>query len=309
MRIVVTGAAGFIGSHVAVRLASDGHEVVGIDNYDPYYDRLIKERNAQIALDAGVERVHELDLVDAELSAALDGAEAIVHLAAQAGVRPSWGARFRRYLDANVWATQRLLEWQSSQGGTFVFVSSSSVYGGAADRPFCEDDRLCPGSPYGVSKLAAEEITHLYGREHGIKSVCVRPFSVYGPRERPDKAVQRFLLAARDGTPIHVNGDGTQRRDFTFVDDVVELIVAALERAPSGSTLNACRGETVELNEVIRLIAMKTARPLAVERGPRKSGDEDVTWGDPGRAREILGSEPRVDLEKGIALQWAAVNA
>jgi UDP-glucose 4-epimerase len=310
VRVLVTGAAGFIGSHVADRLLADGHEVVAVDSFHGYYARSIKERNLEAIRAHPRARLLEADLVRTDCGALLDGADAVVHLAAVAGVRGSWGKDFSDYLDQNVLATQRLLEASKERGlAVWVYASSASVYGDDARKAVSESALPSPHSPYGVTKLAGEHLAHLYRRNHGVPTLALRYFSVYGPRERPDKAIQKFLLAARDGKGIHVYGDGSQDRDFTFVSDVVDATVAALEKRPVGAVLNVARGKTVPLSVVVETIREVTGARLPVERHPVEKGDVRTTFADVSLARRVLGYAPRVDLEDGIARQWAHVRA
>lgn len=309
MRILVTGAAGFIGSHVAERLLRDGHRVVALDNFDPYYARSVKERNLAAVRAHPHAVVLEADLARDDLRPAVEGVDAVVHLAAQAGVRGSWGATFSTYLDANVLATQRLLEATLGRPlHAFVYGSSASVYGDGVRAAVDEAALPAPHSPYGVTKLAGEHLASLYHRNHGTPTVVLRYFSVYGPRERPDKAIQLFLCAARDGKGIRVLGDGSQQRDFTYVGDVVDATVAALERRPVGAVLNVARGRTVALRDVIDAVRRVTGAPLPAVAEAAVAGDVQTTAGDIGAARRLLGWQPRTDLEDGIAAQWAAVR-
>jgi len=309
VHILVTGAAGFIGSTLADRLLADGHRVTGLDSFHPYYARDVKERNAASLVAHPNGRLLEVDLTLDDLAPAMDGVEAVVHLAAQPGVRGSWGESFRTYLDANVLATQRLLEASREANlHAWVYGSSASVYGDDATTAVDEAVLPAPHSPYGVTKLAGEHLAHLYRRNHGVPTVSLRYFSVYGPRERPDKAIQRFLEASRAGRSIRLFGDGSQRRDFTFVDDVVAATSAALERAPVGETLNVARGRTVRLSEVIETIGLVTGRPLEVEQTAREIGDVRVTSAVIDRAARVLDYAPTTDLSDGIRRQWAHVQ-
>lgn len=310
MRVLVTGAAGFIGSHVADRLLADGHAVTAVDNFHPYYDRAIKERNLAAIRAHRNARFVEADLARADLAPLVDGIDGVVHLAAQAGVRGSWGASFGGYLDCNVLATQRLLEAARPQKlHAFVYASSSSVYGDDALDAVSETTLPAPHSPYGVTKLAGEHLALLYRRNYGTPTVALRYFSVYGPRERPDKAIQLFLSAARAGGGIRVLGDGTQKRDFTFVGDVVDASVRALTDPPVGRALNIARGKTVPLNDVIETIRRVTGAPLPTTYGPVVQGDVRTTSADISLARALLRYAPKTDLAAGIAAQWAEVRA
>ncbi|MBL9089507.1 MAG: NAD-dependent epimerase/dehydratase family protein [Planctomycetia bacterium] len=310
MHVLVTGAAGFIGSHVAERLLASGHRVTVVDDFDPYYARAIKERNLAGIRAHPAARVVEADLAKADLAPVVAGIDAVVHLAAQAGVRGSWGGTFATYLDANVLATQRLLE--ATRGlplAAWVYGSSASVYGDGVHAAVDETALPAPHSPYGVTKLAGEHLASLYHKNHGTPTVVLRYFSVYGPRERPDKAIQLFLSAAKRGRGIQVLGDGSQQRDFTFVGDVVDATVAAIERRPVGAVMNIARGRTVALAEVIDTVRRVTGAPLPATHAPVVAGDVRTTSGDITAARRIIGWSPKVDLVEGIARQWDAVRA
>ena len=309
MHVLVTGGAGFIGSHVAERLLLDGQRVTVVDGFTDTYDRRIKERNVAGVRAHPAGRVIEADLARADLAEAFDGVHAVVHLAARAGVRGSWGEHFRAYLDDNVLGTQRLLEAAKGRRlEVFVQGSSASVYGDDHAGPVGEDAATRPHSPYGITKLAGEHLAHLYRRLHGVPTLVLRYFSVYGPRERPDKAIQTFLTAARDGKPVEVLGDGSQTRDFTYVGDVVEATVAALRRKPIGETLNLARGRTVPLSEVLATVERVTGRSLDVRRRPPVEGDVRVTSAVVERAFRLLDYVPQVDLEAGIRRQWQHVR-
>ncbi len=309
MHVLVTGAAGFIGSTLADRLLADGHRVTGVDNFHPYYAREVKERNAAGLAAHRNGRLREVDLAVDDLRDVTDGVEAVVHLAAQPGVRGSWGRSFASYLDANVLTTQRLLEASRELDlHAWIYGSSASVYGDDATTAVDETALPAPHSPYGVTKLAGEHLAHLYRRNYGVPTLSLRYFSVYGPRERPDKAIQRFLHAAREGGSIRLFGDGSQRRDFTYVDDVVGATVAALERAPVGETLNVARGRTARLSEVIETIGLVTGRPPEVEQAATEIGDVRVTSAVIDRAARLLDYAPAIDLTEGIRRQWAHVQ-
>jgi UDP-glucose 4-epimerase len=236
--------------------------------------------------------------------------EAVVHRAARAGVRSSWGREFGSYLRDNVLATQRLLEAARARPlQVFVYGSSASVYGDDHVAPVTEEGATCPHSPYGITKLAGEHLAHLYRRLHGVPTLALRYFSVYGPRERPDKAIQLWLTAARDGHAIEMLGDGSQQRDFTYVGDIVEGTVAALARAPVGETINLARGRTLPLAHVLEAVERVTGRRLEVRRRPAVEGDVRVTSAVVDKAFRLLDYVPQVDLETGIRRQWAHVLA
>jgi UDP-glucuronate 4-epimerase len=307
--ILVTGAAGFIGSHLVDRLLADGREVVGVDAFTGYYSRRRKERNLACAVREDGFRLVEGDLLELELDELLRGIEGIVHLAGEPGVRRSWGENFSRYLERNVLSTQRLLEavWRNATP-RFVYASSSSVYGADPGYPVGEDHRRRPASPYGFSKLAAEDLIGLYIRERGVRATILRYFTVYGPRQRPEMALSRFISAAFRGRPVEVFGDGEQRRDMTYVSDAVDATVAALD-APPG-TYNIGGGTRAAVNEMIDAVGRVTGASIEVRHGPAAEGDVRSTWAESRRAARMLGYRPRVGLEDGIAAQaeWAREN-
>lgn len=309
MRLFVTGAAGFIGSHVCESLLADGHDVVGIDCFTDYYPRPVKEANLRPLCANARFRLVEARLQEADLAPVLDGASHVYHLAAQAGVRASWGRDFSLYSDHNVLATQRLLEATLAAGRpTVVYASSSSVYGDTPPLPLREDGPCQPVSPYGVTKLAAEHLAVLYHRNHGLHTVSLRFFTVYGPRQRPDMAFHRFLKAAREGETITVFGDGLQTRDFTYVSDIVSAVRAAPLSGRPGSVYNVGGGERVALNEVLGIIERVTERPLRIQRQEPQKGDMRDTFADTTAARRDLGFRPTVPLAEGLAREWAWIR-
>jgi UDP-glucose 4-epimerase len=310
MRAVVTGVAGFVGSHLAERLLGEGWEVLGIDAFVDYYPRQVKEGNLASARGHGRFRLVEGTLQGLELRPLIEGADAVFHLAAQAGVRASWGRDFALYSDHNVLATQRLLEAAVAAGAPrVVYASSSSVYGDSRDLPLREASRCQPVSPYGVTKLAAEQLCYLYWSNHGLPVVSLRYFTAYGPRQRPDMAFHRFLRAARDGEPVRVFGDGEQTRDFTFVSDVVAATRAAADSGRPGGVYNVGGGERVSVNAVLETIGRVTGRRLAVTREPAQKGDMRDTFADTAAARRELGFRSTVGLEQGLAREWEWVCA
>jgi UDP-glucuronate 4-epimerase len=305
VKAVVTGVAGFIGSHLAERLLADGDDVVGVDCFTDYYPRELKLRNLEALRDQGRFRLVEERLQDAELVRILDGTDHVYHLAAQAGVRSSWGREFSHYTEHNVLATQRLLEAALVAGRPrVVYASSSSVYGDAPSLPLREDGFCRPISPYGVTKLAAEHLCTLYHRNHGLATVSLRFFTVYGPRQRPDMAFNRFLSAARDGRPISVFGDGTQTRDFTYVDDIVTAVRQAALSGRPGCVYNVGGGERVALNEVLRLVETVTGQRLQIQRQEPQKGDMKDTFADTSAAQRDLGFRSSVGLAEGLAREW-----
>jgi UDP-glucose 4-epimerase len=307
---VVTGAAGFIGSHLTESLLADGVEVIGIDCFTDYYARSVKEENLAGPREHSGFRFVEGALQDLDLAPLLEGADHVYHLAAQAGVRASWGSEFSLYTDHNVLATQRLLEAALAAGRPrVVYASSSSVYGVTPTLPLREDGPCRPVSPYGVTKLAAEHLGVLYHRTYGLPTVSLRYFTVFGPRQRPDMAFHRFFKAARAGEPIHVFGDGKQTRDFTFVSDIVAATRAAAVSGRPGSVYNVGGGERVELNHVLKLIEKISACPLHIQHEENQKGDMRDTFADTTAARRDLGFEPRVRLEDGLAREWEWLGA
>ena len=309
MHVLVTGAAGFIGSHVVERCLAEGHTVSAVDSFHPYYARSIKEANIAGFRDDERVRFHEIDLARAPLEEALEGVTAIIHLAAIAGVRGSWGASFDSYLGDNVQATQLLLEASRRLPlEVFLYISSASIYGNDALGAVTEDQTPSPHSPYGVTKLAGEHLAHLYRKVHDIPTAALRVFSCYGPRERPDKAIQKFLLASLEGRPIDIYGDGSQQRDFTFVGDIVDGIAAALAVKPIGEAIHLARGKTIPLREVLDAIQRVTGSTLEARYGDQEPGDVRVTHAVIDKARTLLGYDPHVDVEEGIARQWETVR-
>ena len=305
MNALVTGAAGFIGSHLCAALLDAGASVTGIDCFTDYYPRPLKEANLATLTGRKGFTFVERAIQDADLKPLLGGITHVFHLAAQAGVRKSWGRDFDVYTRNNVEASQRLLEaLVGTQIERFVYASSSSVYGDHVPLPMKEDAYLQPLSPYGVSKLAAEHLAHLYCANQGVPAVSLRYFTVYGPRQRPDMGFHRFFTAVRQGTPITVYGDGEQTRDFTFVADAVAATIAAGSQGIAGRVYNVGGGSRVTLNHVLDLIAKVTGRKITIQREPDQKGDMRHTYADTSAARRDLGFTPRVSLEEGLTQQY-----
>jgi UDP-glucuronate 4-epimerase len=298
VKYVVTGAAGFIGSHLAEALVAEGHEVLGVDSYTDYYERARKERNAA-ALD-----VLEADLAQAPLEPILAGADGVFHLAGQPGVRASWGDGFQLYLERNVRATQRILEASAAAGVRAVFASSSSVYGDAERYPTPEDVQPQPISPYGITKLACEHLAAAIGRAQGLEAVVLRYFTVYGPRQRPDMAFTAMLEALARGSAFPLFGDGGAARSFTYVADAVAATVAAMARGRAGETYNVGGGDEATMNEAIALAEEVSGRRLEVERLPAAAGDVRRTKADVSKAAAELGWAPQTPLRSGLRAQW-----
>jgi nucleoside-diphosphate-sugar epimerase len=306
MKALVTGTAGFIGSTLATALTDRGAEVVGLDCFTDYYGRDIKESNLSALRTRPAFRFVEAPLQTVDLEPLLDGVTHVFHLAAQAGVRGSWGDHFRTYTSHNVDATQRLLEALKGRAiHRLVYASSSSVYGDVAPIPMREDAYLQPVSPYGVTKLAAEHLCHLYFVNYGVPAVSLRYFTVYGPRQRPDMGFHRFIRAALTGQPISLFGDGGQSRDFTFVGDAVAATMAAGDRGTPGRVYNIGGGSRVTINQVLDLIGRLTGRTLDIRRLPAEKGDMRDTFADTSRARTDLSFVPSHSLESGLAAECA----
>ncbi|HEX2311968.1 MAG TPA: NAD-dependent epimerase/dehydratase family protein [Vicinamibacterales bacterium] len=305
MRALVTGVAGFVGSHLGERLLDGGAEVLGIDCFTDYYARPLKEANLAPLRARDRFSFVETAIQAAPLDRLLDGVTHVFHLAAQAGVRKSWGRDFEIYTTNNIEATQVLLEACVGKPLVrLVYASSSSVYGDAVAIPMREDAMPQPLSPYGVTKLAAEHLCHLYSANHGVPATSVRYFTVYGPRQRPDMAFNRFLRAALQGDSISVFGDGGQTRDFTFVADAVAATLAAGERGVPGRAYNIGGGSRVSLNEVLDIVGRVTGKALQINRGPAQKGDMRDTYADTALAKADLGFRPTVSLVDGLAEEY-----
>ena len=305
MRALVTGAAGFIGSHLTAALLDRGASVVGLDCFTDYYARATKEKNLEENRLREQFRFVENSIAGADLPALLDGVTHVFHLAAQAGVRKSWGKDFTTYTVNNVDATQILLEACVGRSiERFVYASSSSVYGDAVAIPMREDALPQPLSPYGVTKLAAEHLCMLYHANYAVPACAMRYFTVYGPRQRPDMAFHRFIKAALREEPISLFGDGAQTRDFTFVADAATATIAAGERGVPGRAYNIGGGSRVSMNDVITIIERIAGHPLRINREAAQKGDMRDTYADTARARQDLGFAPAVSLEEGIQAEY-----
>ena len=295
MRYLVTGEAGFIGSHLLRALLEHGHDAVGWDAFTDYYDPALKEENAR---DLPVTRV---DLAEDGLE--LAGLDGVFHLAGQPGVA-SFGGVFPVYVRQNVLASQRLFEFAAKEGVRVVVASSSSIYGDAAAYPTPEDTVPHPLSPYGITKLACEHLASAYGSEFGLQVSTVRYFTIYGPRQRPDMAFTKIVSCLAEDRPFELYGDGSQSRSFTYVDDAVDATIATMERAAAGSTYNVGGGAEVSLLEAIETLGRIAGRRLEVIRRPRREGDAARTAADTTRIRADLGWQPVTALEDGLAAQW-----
>jgi len=302
-RCLVTGAAGFIGSHLCEALLAAGHEVVGVDAFIPYYPRPVKEANLEAARRHPRFRFHELDLRTDDLRGLLAGGETVLHLAAMAGLMKSW-SEFELYSSCNLLATKRLLEAaRDAQVRHFIHASTSSVYGREATGP--EDTPLAPCSPYGVTKVAAEHLGRAFETNFGVPLTILRYFSVYGPRQRPDMAYHMIIRALLRDEPFPLCGDGEQTRSNTFVADCVRVTLLAMERRATalGQVFNVGGGETVSLNQVIRLLEELTGRRLRLDRRPPRPGDQQHTAADVAKARRLLGYHPATRVADGLRAQ------
>jgi nucleoside-diphosphate-sugar epimerase len=300
VRYVVTGAAGFIGSHLSEALRARGDDVVSVDCFTDYYDPKEKEENAR-GLD-----VQRVDLAEESLD--LAGVDGVFHLAGQPGVR-SFGEAFPLYLRRNVLATQRVLQSAAEAGVRVVYASSSSVYGEAERYPTPEDTKPQPISPYGITKLACEQLAHAYAAGFALDAVALRYFTVYGPRQRPDMFFRRVCDTLAAGGTFEIFGTGEQSRSFTEVGDVVEATIAAMERGPADAVYNVGGGEEASMLEAIALLEQASGRTLDVRHVERARGDVQRTKADVSRIREALGWEPRVQLADGLSRMWAWASA
>ncbi|MBI4179334.1 NAD-dependent epimerase/dehydratase family protein [bacterium] len=307
MKALVTGCAGFIGSHLSERLLEAGHRVVGVDALTDYYDPRIKRRNLTALLPHRNFRFVRADLNRVDLARLLPGIQVIFHQAAQPGVRASWGKTFEIYVDQNIRATQRLLEAvkRMKHLKKFIFAGSSSVYGRVTSLPMRESQRCAPHSPYGVTKLAAENLCGLYHANYGVPAVSLRYFTVYGPRQRPDMAFHRFILAGLAGRPIRIFGDGRQSRDFTYVSDIVSANLAAAARGRPGMIYNLGGGSRILLKDALKILEGRIGRRLRIVHEKKAAGDVDRTGADTRLARRDLGFRPGTPLARGLSAQIA----
>ncbi len=306
--IVVTGAAGFIGSHTSEVLIRDfGCDVTGIDCFTPYYDRSVKEQNLNWLKEQSAFRLVERDLSEDSFVDLFTGADAVVHLAAQPGVRDSWD-EFDTYVKHNITATKRVLDTAIEAGvPRVVYASSSSVYGDSPVAPTPEASPLDPRSPYGVTKLTGERLCTAYSYERGLPTISLRYFTVYGPRQRPDMAAQRLIKAGLNGDSFTMFGDGLQVRDFTYVGDVARAnaLAATVGNFTPGEILNVCGGAPVTLADLVQTVEDTVAKPLNIVRQGVSVGDVRETRGDGSRANEVLGWKPEVSLSDGVKYQVA----
>jgi len=303
MRILITGGAGFIGSHLAERLLSLGHEIVCLDNFNDFYDPTLKRRNIVKALSHHCYTLVKGDILDRELLDKVmgDNFEAVVHLAAYAGVRPSI-ERPDIYQRVNVEGTLNLLErCRLNSIPRFIFASSSSVYGGRTEVPFREtDDVMQPISPYAATKVAGEALCYTYHHLFSLNVHCLRFFTVYGPRQRPEMAIHLFAAQMMRNEALPVFGDGTSARDYTYISDIVRGVVASIERCRGFAVINLGGSSATSLNELIARLAARLKKKPILNRRPSQPGDVPITFADVTRAKELLGYAPQVGIEEGI---------
>ncbi|RCV63778.1 UDP-glucose 4-epimerase [Methanophagales archaeon] len=302
LKALVTGCAGFIGSHLVDVLLGQGYNVIGIDSFTDYYPRAIKEANISNALRDNKFEFIEADILTLDEFPAVDY---VFHEAAQAGVRASWGKSFEIYTRNNITATQKMLEYYKDlEIKKFVYASSSSVYGDS-ELPMREASMLRPVSPYGVTKLAGENLCYLYWKNYKVPTVSLRYFTVYGPRQRPDMATHKFIHAISKGTEIAVFGDGTQTRDFTFIDDVIEANILAADTDLVGEVFNIGGGSRISVIELIEKIEALTGKKAKLNYKGKQKGDVRDTWADVSKAEEMLNWKSQIDINEGLRLSVA----
>jgi UDP-glucose 4-epimerase len=307
MKALVTGCAGFIGSNITETLLQRGYEVVGIDSFTDYYPRFIKETNIQNILKNSNFRLINEDILNMVTFPEVD---MIFHLAAQPGVRSSWGNQFYLYVKNNIEATQKLLEfYKEKEINKFVYSSSSSIYGDA-ELPMRENCIPKPVSPYGVSKLAGENLNYLYWSNYNMPTIALRYFTVYGPRQRPDMAINKFVTAILEGKEILIFGDGKQRRDFTYISDVVDANILASESSETGKAFNIGGGSDISVNDLISLISELAETPANIRYTETQKGDVRDTLADTHSSMEYLHWAPQVNIKEGLTryIQWFRDN-
>ncbi len=311
MKVLITGAAGFVGSSLAESLLSLGHEVTGLDTLTDYYNPEIKKANIAVARDHSNYSFLSGNILACDLESILEGVEIVYHQAAQPGVRASWGTQFSVYTENNVLATQLLLDaCRKHPIKHFVYASSSSIYGDAECYPTPENVLPRPISPYGVTKLAAEHLCNLYRIQYGVPTTSLRYFTVYGPRQRPDMAFNKFIRAILRGDELKVFGSGEQKRDFTYIADAVAANIAVMEKSVASETMNIGGGASVTVNETIALMEKISGKKALVNRIDVQRGDVTDTAADTSKARKLIGFEPKTDLHEGLEkeIEWIASN-
>lgn len=305
MNCLVTGAAGFIGSHLSRRLLKEGLSVIGVDSFTDYYPRWIKENNLSTIKRESKFSFLEEDINSLDLSQLFRKVDYVFHLAAQAGVRTSWGQRFSEYIRNNIEATQRMLEESKDLPiRKFIYASSSSVYGFCPELPMSEASPLLPYSPYGVTKLAAENLCYLYFKNYGVPTISLRFFTVYGPAQRPDMAFHKFFKLTAENKPITVFGTGEQTRDFTYIDDIVEAILSCIARGRSGETYNLGGGNRKMLRDLFPLFEEICEKKISIQWEEQQKGDVPHTLADIQKAKKDLGFEPKTPIDAGLNEEW-----
>ncbi len=297
MKALVTGCAGFIGSHLAGRLLEEGYKVVGIDCFAPYYPRENIEENI-----AGILKQKQFEFIEADILGLKEFPQVdyVFHQAAQPGVRGSWGDKFEIYVRNNILATQKLLEFYKGEKLTkFIYASSSSIYGDA-ELPLKESAAPKPISPYGVTKLAGENLCYLYHKSYGMPIISLRYFTVYGPRQRPDMAIHKMVSAILNGEEFAIFGDGNQTRDFTYIDDVTEANILAARSEIQGKVFNIGGGSRISVNDLIKLISNLLNKEAKITYVEDQKGDVRHTWADIERAKKELGWQPQVEITEGL---------
>ncbi len=305
MICLVTGAAGFIASHLCRRLVKEGFMVVGVDSFNDSYPKWIKEDNIQDLLQGKNFEFIAKGIENVDLKKLLRRVDCVFHLAAQAGVRTSWGQNFEIYTQNNIQATQKLLEAAKEVPlEKFIYASSSSVYGLCPDLPMTEKSPLNPLSPYGVTKLAAEQLCFLYYKNYGIPTVSLRFFTVYGPGQRPDMAFHIFYKALSEGKEITVYGDGKQTRDFTYIDDIIEANMASLEKAKTGEVYNIGGGHQEKLEDVFPIMEKISQKKIRIRKAEKQKGDVPHTFALIEKAQNDLNYSPQTPLMDGLKEEW-----
>jgi nucleoside-diphosphate-sugar epimerase len=305
MNCLVTGAAGFIGSHLSQRLLKQGFSVCGVDSFTDYYPRWIKEKNLSAVRSEKNFVFLEEDINSINLNKLLKKVDCVFHLAAQAGVRTSWGHSFSEYIRNNIEATQRLLEESKELPlQKFINASSSSVYGFCPELPMSEASPLHPYSPYGVTKLAAENLCYLYFKNYGVPAVSLRFFTVYGPGQRPDMAFHKFFKSTSENKPITVYGSGKQTRDFTYITDIVAAIFACIEQGQTGETYNLGGGNRIELADLFPLFEEICEKKISIQWEEKQKGDVPHTLADIQKAQKDFGYNPQTHIDEGLREEW-----
>jgi len=310
MNCLVTGAAGFIGSHLSCRLLNEGFSVIGVDSFTDYYPRWIKQKNLSLIQSESNFSFIEEDINSLDLRPLMKEVDYVYHMAAQAGVRASWGQSFSGYLQNNVEATQRMLEVGKELSlRKFIYASSSSVYGFCPELPMTESSPLLPYSPYGVTKLAAENLCYLYFKNYDVPTISLRFFTVYGPGQRPDMAFHKFFRSISTNKPITVFGTGEQTRDFTYIDDIVDAVFACTSRGRTGETYNLGGGGRKMLKDLFPLFEKICGKKISINWEENQKGDVLHTLADIQKARRELGFDPKTPIEEGLSKEWRWIQS